>query len=204
MPLARVERALQDAVVQEGEDAIFSLELSALVRGAWFLNGARVQEEEEEEGRRCCIWHSKTEHALQIRGARLTENGAEVRFVAHGLQDVATLHVQGEALAGEGVRGMASVGRTPETMGLGGHGAGIDHPHAGNKRPLVHAPPPMSTFPSGAPLCRTGAGGLCVASCSAPVAAWPVSSAALAPWLPAGHKGRHTLLRVRAHAALLS
>ncbi|KYO30402.1 hypothetical protein Y1Q_0014309 [Alligator mississippiensis] len=94
VPLARVERALQDAVVQEGEDAIFSLELSALVRGAWFLNGARVQEEEEEEGRRCCIWHSKTEHALQIRGARLTENGAEVRFVAHGLQDVATLHVQ--------------------------------------------------------------------------------------------------------------
>ncbi|XP_025047312.1 obscurin-like protein 1, partial [Alligator sinensis] len=94
VPLARMERALQDAVVQEGEDAIFSLELSALVRGAWFLNGARVQEEEEEEGRRCCIWHSKTEHALQIRGARLTENGAEVRFVAHGLQDVAMLRVQ--------------------------------------------------------------------------------------------------------------
>uniref|UniRef100_A0A7M4FPV9 Obscurin-like protein 1 n=1 Tax=Crocodylus porosus TaxID=8502 RepID=A0A7M4FPV9_CROPO len=94
VPLARVERALQDAVVQEGEDAIFSLELSALVRGAWFLNGARVPEEEEEEGRRCCIWHSKTEHALQIRRVRLTEDGAEVRFVAHGLQDVAMLHVQ--------------------------------------------------------------------------------------------------------------
>ncbi|XP_019378381.1 PREDICTED: obscurin-like protein 1 [Gavialis gangeticus] len=94
VPLARVERALQDAVVQEGEDAIFSLELSALVRGAWFLNGARVLEEKEQEGRRCCIWHSKTEHALQIRGVRLTEDGAEVRFVAHGLQDVAMLHVQ--------------------------------------------------------------------------------------------------------------
>uniref|UniRef100_A0A8C4KSA3 OBSL1 protein n=1 Tax=Dromaius novaehollandiae TaxID=8790 RepID=A0A8C4KSA3_DRONO len=95
VPAARLERGLQDARVRDGEDAHFSLELSASVRGAWFLNGARL-DNEEGAGGRYCMQHCKTEHSLLIRGARLAESGAQVVFVSSGIRDSATLHVQGE------------------------------------------------------------------------------------------------------------
>ncbi|XP_064307499.1 obscurin-like protein 1 [Phalacrocorax carbo] len=94
-PAARLERGLQDARVQDGEDARFSLELSATVQGTWFLNGARLGKEEEEEvGGRCRVQHCGTEHSLLIRGARLADSGAQVTFVSGGVRDSATLHVQ--------------------------------------------------------------------------------------------------------------
>uniref|UniRef100_A0A8B9W0E0 Obscurin-like protein 1 n=1 Tax=Anas zonorhyncha TaxID=75864 RepID=A0A8B9W0E0_9AVES len=90
-PAARLERGLQDAWVQDGEDARFSLELSASVQGAWFLNGVRLG---EEEGGRYGVQHCRMEHSLLIRGAQLAESGATVTFVAGGVRDSATLHVQ--------------------------------------------------------------------------------------------------------------
>ncbi|XP_014810153.1 PREDICTED: obscurin-like protein 1 [Calidris pugnax] len=96
-PAARLERGLQDVRVRDGEDARFSLELLAAVQGAWFLNGTRVGEEEEEGdavGGRCSVQHRGTEHLLLIRGARLAENGARVTFVSGSVRDSATLHVQ--------------------------------------------------------------------------------------------------------------
>ncbi|XP_062435371.1 obscurin-like protein 1 isoform X2 [Rhea pennata] len=93
VPAARLERGLQDVQVRDGEDAHFSLELSASVRGAWFLNGARL-DDEEGAGGRYCVQHCKTEHSLLIRGARLAESGAQVAFVASGVRDSATLQVQ--------------------------------------------------------------------------------------------------------------
>ncbi|NXJ73980.1 OBSL1 protein, partial [Trogon melanurus] len=94
-PAARLERGLRDARVQEGEDVRFSLELSAAVHGTWFLNGARLGEEEEEEvGGRCSVQHCGTEHSLLIRGARVADSGAQVTFMSGGVQDSATLHVQ--------------------------------------------------------------------------------------------------------------
>ncbi|NXE46568.1 OBSL1 protein, partial [Casuarius casuarius] len=93
VPAARLERGLQDARVWDGEDAHFSLELSASVRGTWFLNGARL-DNEEGAGGRYCVQHCKTEHSLLIQGARLAESGAQVTFVSNGIQDSATLHVQ--------------------------------------------------------------------------------------------------------------
>lgn len=96
-PAARLERGLQDVRVRDGEDAWFSLELSATVQGAWFLNGARLgKEEEDAAGSRCSVQHRGTEHSLLIRGARLAESGAQVTFVSGSVQDSATLHVQGE------------------------------------------------------------------------------------------------------------
>ncbi|XP_030342820.1 obscurin-like protein 1 [Strigops habroptila] len=92
-PAARLERGLQDARVRDGEDAWFSLELSAAVHGTWFLNGARLGEEEEASGRcsvRCC----GMEHLLLIRGVRLADSGAQVTFVSSSVRDSATLHVQ--------------------------------------------------------------------------------------------------------------
>ncbi|XP_050567618.1 LOW QUALITY PROTEIN: obscurin-like protein 1 [Cygnus atratus] len=90
-PAARLERGLQDAWVRDGEDARFSLELSASVQGTWFLNGARLG---DEEGGRYGVQHCRTEHSLLIRGAQLAESGATVTFMAGGVRDSATLHVQ--------------------------------------------------------------------------------------------------------------
>ncbi|XP_064575097.1 obscurin-like protein 1 [Zonotrichia leucophrys gambelii] len=92
-PAARVERGLQDAWVRDGEDAQFSLELSAAVHGSWFLNGARLAEEEDTGGRWSVQRHGM-EHSLLIRGARLVDSGAQVTFVSGGVRDSAILHVQ--------------------------------------------------------------------------------------------------------------
>ncbi|NWW47752.1 OBSL1 protein, partial [Pedionomus torquatus] len=94
-PAARLERALQDVRVRDGEDARFSLELSATVQGAWFLNGARLGKEEEDAvGGRCSMQRRGTEHSLLIQGVQLAENGAQVTFVSGSVRDSATLHVQ--------------------------------------------------------------------------------------------------------------
>ncbi|NXJ52826.1 OBSL1 protein, partial [Spizaetus tyrannus] len=93
-PAARLERGLQDARVRDGEDAWFSLELSAAVHGTWIFNGARLGEEEEEAGGRCSVRRHGTEHSLLIRGVRLADSGAQVTFVSGGVRDSATLHVQ--------------------------------------------------------------------------------------------------------------
>ncbi|XP_041896949.1 obscurin-like protein 1 isoform X1 [Corvus kubaryi] len=92
-PAARLERGLQDVWVWDSEDAKFSLELSAAVNGSWFLNGARLGEEEDAGGR-CSVQRRGTEHSLLIRGARLVDSGAQVTFVSGGVRDSATLHVQ--------------------------------------------------------------------------------------------------------------
>ncbi|XP_027534586.1 obscurin-like protein 1 [Neopelma chrysocephalum] len=94
VPAARLERGLQDVRVRDGEDAQFSLELSAAVHGSWFLNGARLGEEEEDAGGRCRMQHRGTEHSLLIRGARLADSGAQITFVSGGVRDSAMLHVQ--------------------------------------------------------------------------------------------------------------
>ncbi|NXD63698.1 OBSL1 protein, partial [Eolophus roseicapillus] len=93
-PAARLERGLQDARVRDGEDAWFSLELSAAVHGTWFLNGARLGEEEEEAGDRCSVRCRGMEHSLLIRGVQLADSGAQVTFVSGSVRDSATLHVQ--------------------------------------------------------------------------------------------------------------
>ncbi|NWX23380.1 OBSL1 protein, partial [Aegotheles bennettii] len=92
-PAARLERGLQDVLVRDGEDAQFSLELSAMVQGTWFFNDTRL-DEEEEVGGRCSVRRCGTEHSLLIRGALLADSGARVTFVSGGVRDSATLHVQ--------------------------------------------------------------------------------------------------------------
>ncbi|KAM4669508.1 obscurin-like protein 1 [Amazona ochrocephala] len=93
-PAARLERGLQDARVKDGEDAWFSLELSAAVHGTWFLNGARLSEEKEEAGSRCSVQCHGMEHSLLIRGVQRADSGAQVTFVSGSVRDSATLHVQ--------------------------------------------------------------------------------------------------------------
>uniref|UniRef100_A0A4W6CYD7 Obscurin like cytoskeletal adaptor 1b n=1 Tax=Lates calcarifer TaxID=8187 RepID=A0A4W6CYD7_LATCA len=93
VPVARIQAPLQDALVPEGQDAIFSIELSASVIGTWFLNGTQLQEDERFSMRR-----SRTHQSLRIRGVRDTDNGAEITFIAYGIRDSAALYIQGMSI----------------------------------------------------------------------------------------------------------
>lgn len=77
-------------MVPEGQDALFSIELSASVIGTWFLNGMQLQEDERFSMRR-----SRTHQSLRIRGVRDTDNGAEITFIAYSIRDSAALYIQG-------------------------------------------------------------------------------------------------------------
>ncbi|XP_029385917.1 obscurin-like protein 1 [Echeneis naucrates] len=89
VPVARIQAPLQDALVPEGQDASFSIELSASVIGTWFLNGTQLQEDERFSMRR-----SRTHQSLRIRGVRDSDNGAEITFIAYGIRDSAALYIQ--------------------------------------------------------------------------------------------------------------
>ncbi|XP_055070970.2 obscurin isoform X11 [Misgurnus anguillicaudatus] len=89
VPVARIQAPLQDALVPEGQDACFSIELSASVIGTWFLNGNQLQDDE-----RFSIRRTRTHQSLRIRGVRETDNGAEITFIAYGIRDSAALYIQ--------------------------------------------------------------------------------------------------------------
>ncbi|XP_034077355.1 obscurin-like protein 1 isoform X8 [Gymnodraco acuticeps] len=89
VPVARIQAPLQDALVPEGQDALFSIELSASVIGTWFLNGSQLPEDERYSMRR-----SRTHQSLRIRGVRDTDNGAEITFIAYSIRDSAALYIQ--------------------------------------------------------------------------------------------------------------
>uniref|UniRef100_A0A3Q4AQH1 Uncharacterized protein n=1 Tax=Mola mola TaxID=94237 RepID=A0A3Q4AQH1_MOLML len=90
VPVARIQAPLQDALVPEGQDALFCIELSASVIGTWFLNGTQLQEDDRYSMRR-----TRTHQCLRIQGARETDNGAEITFIAYGIRDSAALYIQG-------------------------------------------------------------------------------------------------------------
>nr|XP_015214690.1 PREDICTED: obscurin-like protein 1 isoform X1 [Lepisosteus oculatus] len=89
VPVARIQTPLQDALVMEGQDAEFSIELSACVVGTWFLNGTQIQ-----EGERFSMHQSRTHHSLCIRCAQNTDNRTEITFIAYGVRDSAALYIQ--------------------------------------------------------------------------------------------------------------
>ncbi|XP_059356451.1 obscurin-like protein 1 isoform X6 [Carassius carassius] len=89
VPVARIQAPLQDALVPEGQDACFTIELSASVLGTWFLNGNQLQDDD-----RFSIRRSRTHQSLRIRGVRDTDNGAEITFIAYGIRDSAALYIQ--------------------------------------------------------------------------------------------------------------
>ncbi|XP_066467658.1 obscurin-like protein 1 isoform X2 [Tiliqua scincoides] len=78
VPRARVQRGLQDASVRVGEIATFSVQLSAAVCGNWFLNGKKL--EKEEENQQYQILHSGVDHALQLKDVQLAATLQEVHI----------------------------------------------------------------------------------------------------------------------------
>ncbi|XP_068575863.1 obscurin-like protein 1a [Cebidichthys violaceus] len=89
VPGPKICSRLKGCEVVEGEDAPFSIELSAPMVGTWFLNSAQLQ-----HGERYSIQQSQTQHSLVIRETSSTEDAAEVTFIANGVRDSAVLKVQ--------------------------------------------------------------------------------------------------------------
>ncbi|XP_072556525.1 obscurin-like protein 1 isoform X4 [Paramormyrops kingsleyae] len=89
VPVAKIQAPLQDALVPEGQDASFTIDLSASVIGTWFLNGTQIQDDD-----RFLMRRSRTHHSLRIRGVQEADNGAEITFIAYGVRDSAALYIQ--------------------------------------------------------------------------------------------------------------
>uniref|UniRef100_A0A671YGZ7 Obscurin like cytoskeletal adaptor 1a n=1 Tax=Sparus aurata TaxID=8175 RepID=A0A671YGZ7_SPAAU len=89
-----IHRSLKGCEVTEGEDAHFSIELSATMVGTWFLNSAQLQ-----HGGRYSIKQSQTKHSLVIHETCAAEDTAEVTFIANGVRDSAVLKVKRSPLS---------------------------------------------------------------------------------------------------------
>uniref|UniRef100_A0A669EC84 Obscurin-like protein 1 n=2 Tax=Oreochromis TaxID=8139 RepID=A0A669EC84_ORENI len=94
VPGPKILSRLQSCEVVEGQDARFSIELSAPMVGTWFLNSAQLQ-----HGGRYSIQHNQTKHSVVIHESRMTEDEAEVTFIANGVRDSAVLNVKRSPLS---------------------------------------------------------------------------------------------------------
>ncbi|XP_069554256.1 obscurin-like protein 1a [Brachyistius frenatus] len=89
VPGPKIRTCLRSCEVDEGEDARFSIELSATMVGTWFLNSAQLQ-----QGGRYSIKQTQTQHSLVICETCTTDDTAEVTFIANGVRDSAVLNVK--------------------------------------------------------------------------------------------------------------
>ncbi|CAL8406617.1 unnamed protein product [Arctogadus glacialis] len=89
VPGPKIRQRLQGCEVAEGEEARFSLELSASLPGTWFLNSTQLQ-----QGGRYAVQQAQGQHSLVIGETRMADNAAEVTFIANGIRDSAVLKVQ--------------------------------------------------------------------------------------------------------------
>ncbi|XP_069047283.1 obscurin isoform X18 [Lepisosteus oculatus] len=90
-PKASVKTPLLDVVSTAGEEATFTVELSEVCSGAWFLDGKVLR-----SGELYLISRTKTTHTLVIRQVRKDLNGALVRFVGGGSESTCRLKVKEE------------------------------------------------------------------------------------------------------------
>uniref|UniRef100_A0A672MDI5 Obscurin like cytoskeletal adaptor 1a n=1 Tax=Sinocyclocheilus grahami TaxID=75366 RepID=A0A672MDI5_SINGR len=88
-PGPKIKTPLKNAVVTEGEDAVFSTELSANLIGTWFLNSQQLQ-----DSGLFSITQSKNQHTLRIHQVPNVYDGAEITFIATGVRDSATLQIK--------------------------------------------------------------------------------------------------------------
>uniref|UniRef100_A0A8C9RW87 Obscurin-like protein 1 n=1 Tax=Scleropages formosus TaxID=113540 RepID=A0A8C9RW87_SCLFO len=89
-PIVKIQTHLEDAVVHRGQDASFTVELTASVSGTWFWNGTKI-----EDDSRFSTHHSDTQHLLHIQKVQVHEHGAEITFTASGVRDSALLRIRG-------------------------------------------------------------------------------------------------------------
>lgn len=99
VPTARLVSGLEDVQVYDGEDAVFSLDLSTIIQGTWFLNGEQLKSNEPEGqvepgALRYCIEQKGLQHRLILQAVRHQDSGALVGFSCPGVQDSAALSIQ--------------------------------------------------------------------------------------------------------------
>ncbi|NP_849215.4 obscurin-like protein 1 isoform 1 [Mus musculus] len=99
VPTARLVSGLEDVQVYDGEDAVFSLDLSAIIQGSWFLNGEQLQSNEPEGqvepgALRYRIEQKGLQHRLILQAVKHRDSGALVGFSCPGVQDSAALTIQ--------------------------------------------------------------------------------------------------------------
>ncbi|KAI4893348.1 hypothetical protein NFI96_024137 [Prochilodus magdalenae] len=88
-PTATVKRGLLNCSASCGEEASFTVELSAVCSGLWTLNGQIIR-----SGADYLITRTKTVHTLLIREVTTAMNGALIKFVGGGSDSVCTLSVK--------------------------------------------------------------------------------------------------------------
>uniref|UniRef100_A0A8C2JDR5 Obscurin, cytoskeletal calmodulin and titin-interacting RhoGEF b n=1 Tax=Cyprinus carpio TaxID=7962 RepID=A0A8C2JDR5_CYPCA len=84
-PTASVKTGLVNCSAHVGEEATFTVELSAVCSGSWTINDRMIR-----SGSEYLITRSKTTHTLVIREVSMELNGAQVKFVGGGSQSVAS------------------------------------------------------------------------------------------------------------------
>ncbi|XP_056149779.1 obscurin-like [Lampris incognitus] len=88
-PTAEVKMGLMNNTAVSGEEASFSVELSAVCSGFWSLNGRLLR-----SGGEYLITRSKNTHTLVIRNVTIELNGANVKFVGGGSETSCVLSVK--------------------------------------------------------------------------------------------------------------
>ncbi|XP_032133950.1 obscurin-like protein 1 isoform X5 [Sapajus apella] len=99
VPTARLVAGLEDVQVYNGEDAVFSLDLSTIIQGTWFLNGEELKSNEPEGqvepgALRYHVEQKGLQHRLILHAVRHQDSGALVGFSCPGVQDSAALTIQ--------------------------------------------------------------------------------------------------------------
>ncbi|XP_021099880.1 obscurin-like protein 1 isoform X3 [Heterocephalus glaber] len=99
VPTARLVAGLEDVQVYEGEDAVFSLKLSTIIQGTWFLNGEELKGNEPEgQVAPGALQYRKEQKGLQhrliLQAVKHQDSGALVGFSCPGVQDSAALTIQ--------------------------------------------------------------------------------------------------------------
>uniref|UniRef100_A0A4W3HXA5 Obscurin, cytoskeletal calmodulin and titin-interacting RhoGEF b n=1 Tax=Callorhinchus milii TaxID=7868 RepID=A0A4W3HXA5_CALMI len=88
-PKASIKTPLQEVEVTAGEDATFTIELSTVAPGLWFLNGKAIESSESH-----IMQRTKNTHTLIIKKVRSIDNSMEVKFVASCVESLARLRVK--------------------------------------------------------------------------------------------------------------
>ncbi|KAG5842162.1 hypothetical protein ANANG_G00174720 [Anguilla anguilla] len=88
-PTGEVKSGLVNSTATEGEEASFTVELSAICSGSWSLNGHTLR-----SGGDYLITRNKTTHVLLIRQVRQELHGATLLFTGGGAESSCTLSVK--------------------------------------------------------------------------------------------------------------
>lgn len=80
----------------EGGEATFSVDLTLASVGEWFLNGQPLKASSVY-----VIRSDGARHTLTIRSVPASLHGAELKFVANGIESTIRMEVRGRGLAGD-------------------------------------------------------------------------------------------------------